>query len=64
MTDNEAIGYNILKINSKTKDKKLQEGIIKYGNYGSILDIQDRQNKVNKLMVKQINEKIDFIKKL
>ena len=47
-----------------SKEKELQDQIIKHGQYESILQIQERKSKAGNIIVKQINDKLNVLEKV
>ena len=60
----ESIEFSLEKINSIKKDRLLNDQIVKHGQYGSILDIQEKKRRGGSLVVKEINEKLNLLNKL
>jgi hypothetical protein len=51
-------------LNSLKKDRQINDQIVKHGEYATILDIQERKRQGGSLVIREINEKLDFLKKL
>ena len=57
----ESLEYALEKIGVASKEKDLQDQIIKHGQYNSVLEIQSRKSKASNIVVKQINDKLNVL---
>ena len=49
---------------AKHRRMDLEDKVIRYGNYNSVLEVEDRQNRLNQKLVGTVNDKLELLSRI